>query len=187
MPNPRLAFRYAKSLIDLAIEKNLQEAIYKDMQFLQSVCRSSREFVVLLKSPVIPGDKKDKVIEAIGGDHMSAVTLAFCRLLVHKKRESFLPEIVTAFIQQYKDYKGIHSIRLLTAAPISKGLKQEIVEKVRSEKGMENIELDTAVKEELIGGFILEIGDQMVDASIAFGLNNVRKQFRNNEFVYKIR
>ncbi|MEJ7683572.1 MAG: F0F1 ATP synthase subunit delta [Segetibacter sp.] len=55
---PRLAGRYAKSLIDLAVERNYLEEVYKDMLYLQAVCKASREFVVLLKSPVIPIDKK---------------------------------------------------------------------------------------------------------------------------------
>jgi F-type H+-transporting ATPase subunit delta len=53
MPNPRLATRYAKSLIDLAIEKGQLEKIFADMQWLQAVCKASREFVNVLKSPVI--------------------------------------------------------------------------------------------------------------------------------------
>jgi F-type H+-transporting ATPase subunit delta len=49
------------------------------------------------------------------------------------------------------------------------------------------VELDTEVRQELIGGFILEIGDQRMDSSVAFELNNIRKQFQNNDFIYKIR
>ena len=65
MPNPRLATRYAKSLIDLSIEKGQLEEVYADMQWLQSVCKSNRDFVTLLKSPVITGDKKIKILKPL--------------------------------------------------------------------------------------------------------------------------
>ena len=63
MPNPRLAARYAKSLIDLSIERNQLEMIYKDMQYLQAVCKNSREFVNLMRSPVVAADKKKSIIK----------------------------------------------------------------------------------------------------------------------------
>ena len=52
---------------------------------------------------------------------------------------------------------------------------------------MKNVELNVEVKEDIIGGFILETGDLLIDASIAFDLNNIKKQFKNNDFIYKIR
>jgi F-type H+-transporting ATPase subunit delta len=187
MLNPRLAGRYAKSLIDLAIEKNQLDVVYNDMLFLQSICRNSREFVTVLKSPVIKADKKDKILEAITKDKISTITASFNKLLVHKSREFYLPEIVNAFIQQYKDYKNIHTVKLTTAVAVSEEVKNAIVNKIRSVTNMQNIELNTEVKEDIIGGFVLEVGDQLIDASILYDLNNVKKQFQNNDFIYKIR
>src|SRR5882724_8640788 len=108
MPNPRLASRYAKSLLDLAIETGQLETVYKDMLWLQAVCKSNRDFVTLLKSPVIAGDKKIKILDAVSSNHLSKLTTAFNALLIKKSRESNLPEIATAFISQYKDNKNIH-------------------------------------------------------------------------------
>jgi len=187
MPNPRLAGRYAKSLIDLAIEQNQLDAVYNDMLLLQSACRGSRELVNLLRSPIITPDKKGRILDAITQGKITVITASFNRLLLAKGRESYLPEIITAFIGQYKDYKGIHTVKLTTAVPVSEDLKNSILSKIRTDKGIQQIELNTAVKEDLIGGFILEIGDQLVDGSIAYELNNIKKQFQNNDFIYKIR
>ena len=63
MLNPRLAGRYAKSLIDLSTERNQLEQVNEDMQYLKAVFKASREVVSLLKSPVIPIDKKNKAIK----------------------------------------------------------------------------------------------------------------------------
>jgi F-type H+-transporting ATPase subunit delta len=187
MLNPRLAGRYAKSILDLSIERNELESTYNDMLFLDSVCKSSKDFVSLLKSPVIPSDKKEKILDAITTGKVSTLTATFSKLLIQKNREAFLPEIVTAFIQQYKDYKNIHIVTLTTAAPVSDALKQSIVDKMKSTTAMQNIELHTEIKEDIIGGFILEVGDQLVDASIAYELNNIKMQFQNNDFIYKVR
>jgi F-type H+-transporting ATPase subunit delta len=111
----------------------------------------------------------------------------FNKLLIKKGRETYLPEIAKAFIQQYKDHRNIFSVKLTTAVPVSEELKNAILNKIRTETAMQHLELETAVKEDLIGGFVLEIGDQLVDASISYDLNNVRKQFRNNDFIYKVR
>ena len=187
MLNPRLAGRYAKSLIDLAIERNELETVYKDILFLQEVCNNSREFVALMKSPVIDIDKKEKVFAAVTKGRISELTASFHHLLIRKGREANFPEIIQAFISQYNKYKGIHIIKLTTAAPVSEELKQEIVSKVQSQTSMKKIELRTEVKEDLIGGFVLEMGDMLVDASISYDLKAIRKQFLNNDFIYKIR
>src|SRR3954468_3199428 len=110
MPNPRLATRYAKSLIDLSVERNQLEVVYNDMQFLKQVTNGSREFVNLLRSPVINADKKQAVIDAITKGKISELTALFINLLIAKGREKDMPEIITAFIEQYNSMKGIHKV-----------------------------------------------------------------------------
>src|SRR5690349_3036895 len=141
MLNPRLATRYAKSLIDLAKEKGQLEAIYKDMEFLQAVCKNSRDFVVLLRSPVIKADKKNAILTAVTQGKVSEITAAFNRLLINKGRESYLPEIVTAFVDQYNHLKGIHTLKLTTAIPVGEDVKQHIVSKVKGQTKIDRIQL----------------------------------------------
>ena len=87
MLQPRLAGRYAKSLIDLATEQDQLEVVYADMLFLQSVCRQSREFVTLLRSPVVNADRKNSIVDAITKDKVKGLTAAFNKLLIQKGRE----------------------------------------------------------------------------------------------------
>jgi len=186
-PNPRLAGRYAKSILDLALERGQLDNVYNDMLFLQAACRGSKELVNLLRSPIIKADKKEKVMDAITAGRVSPLTTAFIHLLLVKEREGYLPEVASAFISQYKVYKGILIVRLTTAVPVDEDIRKIVLDKVRTARQVQQIELDTQVNEQLIGGFVLEIGDEMVDASIAHELNNIRKQFNNNDFIYKIR
>jgi F-type H+-transporting ATPase subunit delta len=187
MQNPRLAGRYAKSLMDLALEQNQLEEVHNDILFLQQVCRQSREFVGLLRSPVIHAEKKLAIVNAITEGKLTVLTAAFNRLLILKGREMFLPEILQAFIEQYKKHKNIFTVRLTTAEPASEQVKNAIVSKVQEQIKMKQIDLETAVNPELIGGFTLDLGNTLVDASIAYDLNKIKTQFLNNDFVYKIR
>ena len=188
MPNPRLAARYAKSLIDLSIERNQLEVVYNDMKFLQQVNKASREFVNLLRSPVVNSDRKQSIIDAITKNRISELTAAFIKLLINKGRESDMPEIITAFIEQYNAIKGIHKVKLTTATAVSDDLKNSIVEKVKREANLEHVELDAKTDDALIGGFVLEFNNNLVDASVLRDLKDISKQFKErNVFVQNIR
>lgn len=187
MPNPRLANRYAKSLLDLAVEKGQLEAVYADMKYLQAVCKASRDFVTLLRSPIISADQKNSIITAVTTGKVSDLTAAFNTLLVKKNRESDLPEIAGAFVDLYNEMKGIHKVKLTTAVPVSDEVKQSIEAKVKAAQHLGTVELETVTDESLIGGFVLEFNNKLVDASIARDLRDVKKQFSGNLFVHNIR
>lgn len=186
MTNPRLATRYAKSLVDLAKEQNQLETVYADMKTLQSINRGNADFVAMLRSPVIASDKKEKIIAAITEGKVSKLTNLFINLLTQKTREGNLPEIITAFITQYNEIHNIQTVKLTTAVPVSDQIKNEIVNKVKAGKDLK-VELETKVDPSLIGGFMLEAGDTLVDASIQRDLNDVRKQFLSNVYLHNIR
>ena len=187
MPNPRLASRYAKSLVDLSIERGQLEQVYADMQWLLQVTKSNPDFVSFLRSPVIKADKKIKIIEAVTAGKLGELTQAFSRLLINKGRESDFPEIITSFISQYKEKKNIYTVKLTTATPVTDEVKNAIIAQIRKTSDMQNIELETAVNSDLIGGFVLQAGDKLVDASVAYDLKTIARQFENNDFIYKIR
>ncbi len=187
MQNPRLAHRYAKSLMDLSIEKNQLEAVYADMKYLQALCSQSKEFSNLLKSPIIKAGKKDSIMNAVTDGKISDITKLFNKLLVNKGRESYLEEIANAFIEEYNALKGIHKVALTTAVELSDATKNAIEQKVKQERGIGIIELETKVNKDIIGGFVLEFDNNLVDASIARDLREIKKQFAQNVYIPNIR
>ncbi len=186
MQNPRLASRYAKSLLDIALEQNVLEAVRGDMELIQQVGKTNPDLVLMLKSPVIKGDKKLSVFKAVFEGRVQQVTLLFIELLVRKGREFFLPEIATAFASQYKTYKHINTVSLTTAVAIDDQLKQLIHSKVATSLTDGHIELNTEVDESLIGGFVLQVGDKLFDASIRRDLVDIKAQFTKNLYVAEI-
>lgn len=163
------------------------EDVYKDMKFIQSICISNRDFVALLKSPIIKEDKKNKIIEAITTGRVSKLTALFIHLLASKSRESNLPEIADSFITQYNVINDIHKVKITTATDISSDMKDVFISMIKSSAKIDKIELETAVNEKLIGGFVLEIEGKLVDSSILRDLRDVQKQFMNNDYVHKLR
>lgn len=187
MNNPRLAGRYAKSLLDLATEQNIVEAVCADMKWLNSICKSNPDFVAVLSSPVIKADKKQVILKAVTDGRVNTLTGAFINLLVKKTRESNLHEIANAFIDQYNTLNNIQKVKITTASPLSNELKEVILSNIKSALPAQKFEIETAVKDELIGGFTLETDGQLVDASILRDLKDIQKQFMDNEFIHKIR
>ncbi len=187
MQNPRLAERYAKSLIDLSQELKELDVVHDDMMLLDSICAKSREFVMMLKSPIISADKKNKIVCAVMENKISKITRTFIKLLCSKNRESNLPEIIFSFIEQYNKIKGIHKVKLTTAIAVSEEIKKSFVDKIQAEVTNSKIELQAIVDQNIIGGFVLEMEGKLIDASILRDLNDVKKQFANNDYIHKLR
>lgn len=186
MQNPRLASRYAKSLVDLASEKGQLEAVHADMLFLQQLAKSNPDVVSLLKSPIIKPDKKQKILAAILEGRVGAITASFVKLLVSKGREGNLPEIAQEYGKQYNLLKNISKVKITTAIPLDAATLDVIKQKVQAGTD-KKVELEAAVDADLIGGFVLETGDRLFDASVLRDLNDIRKQFTQNIYVPNIR
>lgn len=174
----RIATRYAKSLLELARETGQTEAVRADMDTFRSAL-ASRDFVLMLQSPMVHADKKVSVMNAVFEGKMSRLTLDFLRICARKGREGFLPEIAAAFEAQYRALKNILSARLVTAAPVDGDLQQVLADRIR-QAGLASgeIEWETRVDEKLLGGFVLELGDLRYDASVARQLDQLRKEVR---------
>jgi F-type H+-transporting ATPase subunit delta len=187
MQNPRLAARYAKSLLDLSLEQNSLDTTYADMSVISSICHTNSDFVSILKSPVIKLDKKQAIVSAVTQQRIAGLSQQFINLLISKGREGVLPEIANSFIAQYKEYKQVKVVKLNSASEVPQATIAAIKEKLAQALPGKKIEIEANVKPELIGGFVLEIGDQQIDASVAFDLKEISKQFLNNDYLYKIK
>ncbi len=173
----RITSRYAKSLIDLAIDQNKLDRVFEDVKSFQAAAKV-RDFYVLLKSPVVHAAKKNDIIEKIFGSRFDILTLAFLRILVNKGREGYLPEIATEFIHQYKKLKHISTVKLVTATSVNDeviGLIQAELEKSPATDA--KVEIAASVNPALIGGFTVEFEDKIYDASIASKLEKLRKDY----------
>jgi F-type H+-transporting ATPase subunit delta len=173
----KAASRYAKSLIDLSTEQNALEEIKNDMVLLDQVIDQNPELEAILKNPIVPLDKKAGILDNVFGAKVNAVTKAFFNLVVKKGRSEILFGTAKAFIQQYNAIKGIVTAEVTSATELTDANRAEIVAIVKKEVGANEVVIKEKVNDKLIGGFILKVGDKQFDASIANGLNKLKKEF----------
>ena len=185
MQGTRVASRYAKSFIDLTTEQGVLEQAYNDMKSILAICESNHDFVNFLKSPLIKTDKKQAVLKQIFDGKLNKVTDAYIQLITSKKREIYLAEIAAEFVNQYKEKKKILTAVITTAKGIDDVIRKEIMEIVKG-TGNSEVVLQEKINKDIIGGFILRIGDKQVDASISRKLNNLKRSFKENPFIKEI-
>lgn len=181
MVDSKVASRYAKSLIGLAQEKNLLEEVKKDMELILNNFKASKEFQIVLKSPIIKGDKKFSIFKEVFGGLVSNLTLSFVDILIRKGRESYLHSIANEYIQQYKEINKIVTVKVVTAIPLDGDLRNKIVALVKNTGS--KVEIEEKVDPSIIGGLIITVGDKQVDASIAGKIKALRKEFSKNLYV----
>ncbi len=177
----RVATPYAKSLLDLARERGQVDAVTTNMQhFNESV--KNPDLRSMLTSPVISGDKKLKVLDALFGNY-DEITKAFLRIVTEKNREEVLPAIANEYMRIYREEKGISQVKVTSAAPLSATAIDSIQAKLRSDGLVDKIiELETVVDPSLLGGFIIEVGDRYYDASARAQFATLRKEFTGTSY-----
>jgi F-type H+-transporting ATPase subunit delta len=182
----RVSARYAKALIDLAVERNQLEKVYGDIQGFIEVLKN-RDFANMLQSPIIKSDRKQSIFNAIFKDSIDAATKAFFEIIINKGREPELSGIANAFVEQYKSIKNISSVTLITASKISDEMVASIKGKLEKSGAVSgNVELETKIDADIIGGFVLEFEDKLYDASVANQLNQLKKEFSKNAYIKNV-
>ena len=182
MSTYRIASRYAKSLMDLAAEQGKFDKVVEDMTFFAEVAKL-KDVAVLLKSPIINGDKKGKVLDAIFSGKVDPLTHSFIDIIIRKGREAYLGEIANEVINQYRIIKGISIVEVVSAETLSPETMESIRKKlVESKLTHGNIEFKTSVDPTLIGGFVISFEDKLYDASVRHQLDLLRKQFSSTDY-----
>lgn len=184
MQGVRFSSRYAKALLDLSVEQNQVDAVYADMQLVARSIDGSRDLELLLKSPVVNSDKKAAILKA-AFTQLNKVTDGFIQLLVSKGREAFLADISQSFIEQYKTMKGITVAYVKTAAALDSATRDQILAHAQRMAGG-TIEIAEVVDPELIGGFVLRVGDQLIDHSVSGKLKSLKREFSENLYIAEI-
>jgi F-type H+-transporting ATPase subunit delta len=179
----RVASRYVKSLLELAVEEKELDAVHKDMQMLSESMTKSNDLVLMLRSPIIPHEKKRAILLQLLKGKVHKLTLSIVDILTRKNREPLLVEIAREFHNAYNEYKGIGRASVATPVQLDASTRKRVEEMARKLSGKDNVELDEKVDKELIGGFVLNVGDRQIDASLRTRLNRLRVKFSENPYI----
>ncbi len=182
MSNHRAASRYAKSILELALEQKKLKEVHADFQKLTEVAESNYEFGVILKNPIINSDKKQAILKSLFEKDAQKLTMSFFDIISRKNREDILLDVAREFEIQYNIHSSIQVADLTTTFPIDEKLRKEFVDVVKSISGLKEVKLVEKVDPEIIGGFILRVNDRLLDDSISSKLRELRNQFSTNHF-----
>jgi F-type H+-transporting ATPase subunit delta len=174
MNDSKISVRYSRALFQSALEKKILDEVNKDMIFIAEVCKM-QEIKEFLHSPIIVPSKKTDIFHKILGGNVEKITMSLIDLVVRNGRETFLPAIARVFIHETMAYNGITKSVLTTAIRIDPDIRERI-SKMISEVFNTRAELEEVIDPAIVGGFILHIDDNYIDASVRNKLNKIKKE-----------
>lgn len=175
----KLSKRYAKALFDEALSSGQLEAVQEDMELLHQTIKASRELKLFLLSPIITQDKKISVIKAVFGGKVSSITEQLLSLLIANGREGYADAIAGSFTKMYNKHKNITHVRVTTAIAMDHEKEQLVRTAIIKKLGETELVIHPHVKPDIIGGFIIDLGDAVYDASVRSKLSTIA-----NELIY---
>jgi F-type H+-transporting ATPase subunit delta len=177
MSEYRVTYRYARSLITLAHEQGVLEEVTEDMQKFVEICKSNRDFTLMLKNPVIRKEKKSQILKVLFEERVNQLTYSFFDIIVKKSREKFLPEIAVEYRNQYNDLMEIAMAKVTTVFALDESLREEFNGLIKRLTDKSQVELEENINKDLIGGFVLNLGDRQMDESLRGKLKELELKF----------
>lgn len=173
-----VSMRYAKALIEYAKGTGAEDRVYAEVRMLERSFRKHPDLRVALDNPILTIREKFTLIctAAVGNGDASREFTRFITLILKNRREYYLQYISLTFLGLYRKLKHIGTGKLTTAMPVS----HEVLERIRNSASTllhTQMELQTEVDPSIEGGFIFDINDYRLDASIATQLKRVKQQF----------
>lgn len=181
MTERKISSRYAKALLDLAINEGLADTMLIDLKKVVRMIDASRELNLLIKSPIIQYWKKKKIIREIFEPILHKLTLDFLLMLVDHRREILIPSILYQYESRYNNIMNNLPVSIYSAVEINENTKSKIINKLNEITNM-NILPDFKIDKSIKGGIIIKIDDWVFDGSIKNQLKLLYKQLAEGTF-----
>lgn len=178
MKQSKVAKLYAESLYDFAVSKNNLQGVITDVINLQWLFSQSTELYRTVISPIVKPSDKLSIIRQAMKESFSAEFSDFLALLSKKSRIDAIPEILDAFSFTRDDKEGILRVAVTSAVELTADQLVSI-KNVLQKRFDKTIEATTSINTELIGGFVVKVGDNIIDASMLNKLGQIKKKFIN--------
>lgn len=186
MKNQQAAYRYAKSLMELALERDQLEQMRADLKLMLNTCKGSEELRIMLKSPVIRADQKTRALNTIFAGQVGEIAQRFIAIVTRKGREVLIPEIARAFEELYLEHKNIVICSITTAVKLTAVELEQVRKLTAIRHPGKTIEMREVVDPAILGGGIIQVGDLQWDASLRYKLHVIRRTFAENPYIPKL-
>ncbi|MDO3426416.1 ATP synthase F1 subunit delta [Chryseobacterium sp. APV1] len=179
MLTSKVAKRYAQGLLDFTNESGQTATVFSEMKDVVKIMKESADLNKFFMTPYIDSKKKVEVAnEIFKGLSVSSKNLI--TLVIKHGRENQLKNIAQEFINKVEDINGVQRVTVTTATQLSKENLEEILRNSNLVNTAANFDLQLNIKPEILGGYILRVGDQQIDASVKSKLNSIKKDFHLN-------
>ncbi|MFL6721184.1 MAG: F0F1 ATP synthase subunit delta [Sphingomonas sp.] len=168
-----LAGRYASALFDLARDQRQIEAVGTSLAALSQALLDSRDFAELVASPLVSRAEAAKTFAALAPDlGLDPITAKFLGVLARNGRKNQLRSVIRAFGRLAADHRGEASAEIVTARPLGDDQLAALRQQLRARAGR-NVTIDAQVDPNILGGIVVKLGSQRIDASIRTKLNRL--------------
>lgn len=179
MLTSKVAKRYAQGLLDFTNESGQTATVFSEMKDVVKIMKESADLNKFFMTPYIDSKKKVEVANEIFKG-LSASSQNLITLVIKHGRENQLKNIAQEFINKVEDINGVQRVTVTTATQLSKENLEEILRNSNLVNTNANLDLQLNIKPEILGGYILRVGDQQIDASVKSKLNSIKKDFHLN-------
>lgn len=164
---------YAEALMSLAQEHDLVDKFGEDVAALLDTLKESEELEQFLGNPIVKADDKKAVLEQITGDQIHPYMVNFLKILVERRRILFLRDVCKQYQALLRELKQAVLAEVVSAVELNDDQKQAVRQKVLTMTNAQDVELDTQVDADLLGGVMIKVGSQVVDSSLRGQLRRI--------------
>ena len=178
MDNGRISVRYARALFQIAQEQGCEEAVYDGLtRFAHNYLLAIAQFNEVLSDPMVAREEKIKLIEMATGEPLHDTLKQFIAFVVDKKREDKMFFIAMKYMEMYRTKHHILNTHVTTATELPEATYDKIKAFVKQTFDSD-AELEVHIDPSLIGGFILDIENTRMDASVVGQLNALKNKLK---------
>ncbi len=179
MSTSKLAKRYAQGLLDYTDESGQTSTVFSEMKDIVKIMSESKDLNNFFQTPYIDVNKKSEAANQIFSS-LSRTSQNLIKLVIKQGRVSHLKNIAQAFVNKVEDINGVQRVTLTIATELSKENVEHILKYTGLVNPSSSFDLKINIVPEILGGYILRVGDQQIDASVKAKLSNIKKNFQLN-------
>lgn len=178
MDNGRISVRYARALFQTAQEQGCEAEVYDGLtRFAHNYLLAIAQFNEVLADPIVAQEEKVKLLEMAVGDPLHDTLKQFITFVAEQKREDKMFLIAMKYMEMYREKHNILSTQVTTATELT----EESYDKIKAfikQTFDADAEMEVHIDPSLIGGFILDIENTRMDASVAGQLNALKNKLK---------
>lgn len=174
MDDQIIARKYATALFHAALKENAIDEVAGDMKSLGDLIAHDARFVKYLDSPSVPTGDKRALLKETFEERISSVAYRFLRLVMDKKRITYLPGMAEEFQELVREHRGIVKAQVTTAIPMDPEQAERLRGELRRITG-KTVQIDSRIDPAVLGGVIVAYENQIIDRSVRRGLDDLRE------------